>query len=237
MPTSTEFDYLLDPTIPHMSVDGATSGGTSHMVNEGGGGPGGTTGGGGGSASELMLMGQEILPSVSGGVSALLPGGMGVRGGGSNAGSVGMSGGVGGDVVMGGGLGALSAGVGSAGLGGGMHAGMVGHVGNAGIVGDRSDVGRRRGIVERNGVVNVVEGGVQKRSRTSMNAEEKAAKDQKRIMRNRELARVSNERRKGRIKAMENELQETKATVKRLQDSIRELENENNGLKNLLEKH
>ena len=84
---------------------------------------------------------------------------------------------------------------------------------------------------------NVAEGGVQKRGRTSLNAEEKAAKDHKRILRNRELARVSNERRKGRIKAMETELQETRTTVEKLQDSIKDLERENDSLKSLLEKN
>lgn len=65
--------------------------------------------------------------------------------------------------------------------------------------------------------------------------EDKKARDRKRILRNRQLARVSNERRKGRIKAMENELQETKQTVSTLEDSIRCLEEENRELRNLLQ--
>lgn len=65
--------------------------------------------------------------------------------------------------------------------------------------------------------------------------EDKKARDRKRILRNRQLARVSNERRKGRIKAMESELQETKQTVSTLEDSIRCLEEENRELRNLLQ--
>jgi hypothetical protein len=66
-------------------------------------------------------------------------------------------------------------------------------------------------------------------------ADDKKAREKKRIMRNRELARVSNERRKGRIKAMEAELVDTRATVTGLEESIRSLEAENNELKGLLE--
>ncbi|PXF43902.1 hypothetical protein BWQ96_06368 [Gracilariopsis chorda] len=65
--------------------------------------------------------------------------------------------------------------------------------------------------------------------------EEKKARDRKRVLRNRELARVSNERRKGRIKAMENELGETRKTVTTLEESIRCLEAENNELRKLLQ--
>lgn len=65
--------------------------------------------------------------------------------------------------------------------------------------------------------------------------EDKKARDRKRVLRNRELARVSNERRKGRIKAMENELNETRQTVSTLEESIRCLEAENNELRNLLQ--
>lgn len=64
--------------------------------------------------------------------------------------------------------------------------------------------------------------------------EDKKARDRKRILRNRQLARVSNERRKGRIKAMENELTETRQTVTTLEESIRCLEEENRELRNLL---
>lgn len=64
--------------------------------------------------------------------------------------------------------------------------------------------------------------------------EDKKAREKKRILRNRELARVSNERRKGRIKAMENELNETRQTVATLEESIRCLEAENKELRNLL---
>lgn len=67
-----------------------------------------------------------------------------------------------------------------------------------------------------------------------LGTEDKKARDWKRVQRNRELARVSNERRKGRIKAMENELEETRKTVSTLEDSIRNLENENNELRSLL---
>lgn len=65
--------------------------------------------------------------------------------------------------------------------------------------------------------------------------EDKKARDRKRILRNRQLARVSNERRKGRIKAMENELTETRQTVNTLEESIRCLEEENRELRNLLQ--
>lgn len=65
--------------------------------------------------------------------------------------------------------------------------------------------------------------------------EDKKARDRKRVLRNRELARVSNERRKGRIKAMENELQDTRQTVSTLEESIRCLEAENKELRNLLQ--
>lgn len=65
--------------------------------------------------------------------------------------------------------------------------------------------------------------------------EDKKARDRKRILRNRQLARVSNERRKGRIKAMENELTETRNTVSTLEESIRCLEEENRELRNLLQ--
>lgn len=65
--------------------------------------------------------------------------------------------------------------------------------------------------------------------------EEKRARERKRILRNRQLARVSNERRKGRIKAMENELTDARSTVKTLQDSIRCLEAENKQLQTLLQ--
>lgn len=65
--------------------------------------------------------------------------------------------------------------------------------------------------------------------------EDKKARDRKRVLRNRELARVSNERRKGRIKAMENELNETRQTVSTLEESIRCLEAENQELRNLLQ--
>lgn len=65
--------------------------------------------------------------------------------------------------------------------------------------------------------------------------EDKKAREKKRILRNRELARVSNERRKGRIKAMETDLEETRNTVKTLEESIRALEAENNDLRVLLE--
>lgn len=65
--------------------------------------------------------------------------------------------------------------------------------------------------------------------------DEKKARERKRILRNRELARVSNERRKGRIKAMEAELVDTRQTVSNLEESIRSLEAENAELKNLLE--
>lgn len=65
--------------------------------------------------------------------------------------------------------------------------------------------------------------------------EDKKARERKRVLRNRELARVSNERRKGRIKAMENELNETRQTVSTLEESIRCLEAENKELKNLLQ--
>lgn len=65
--------------------------------------------------------------------------------------------------------------------------------------------------------------------------EDKKARERKRIMRNRELARVSNERRKGRIKAMEAELDDTRQTVASLEESIRTLEAENSELKTLLE--
>lgn len=65
--------------------------------------------------------------------------------------------------------------------------------------------------------------------------EDKKARDRKRILRNRQLARVSNERRKGRIKAMENELTETRKTVSTLEESIRCLEEENRELRNLLQ--
>jgi hypothetical protein len=66
-------------------------------------------------------------------------------------------------------------------------------------------------------------------------AEDKKARERKRILRNRELARVSNERRKGRIKAMEQELEDTRVTVKNLEESIQTLEAENQELKKLLE--
>lgn len=65
--------------------------------------------------------------------------------------------------------------------------------------------------------------------------DDKKARDKKRILRNRELARVSNERRKGRIKAMETELEDTRKTVSNLEESIRTLEAENTDLKGLLE--
>lgn len=65
--------------------------------------------------------------------------------------------------------------------------------------------------------------------------DDKKAREKKRILRNRELARVSNERRKGRIKAMEHELEDTRKTVSNLEESIRTLEAENNDLKTLLE--
>lgn len=65
--------------------------------------------------------------------------------------------------------------------------------------------------------------------------EDKKARDRKRVLRNRQLARVSNERRKGRIKAMENELTETRQTVSTLEESIRCLEEENRELRNLLQ--
>lgn len=65
--------------------------------------------------------------------------------------------------------------------------------------------------------------------------EEKRARERKRILRNRELARASNERRKGRIKAMETELQETRKTVANLEESIRSLETENVDLMTMLE--
>lgn len=65
--------------------------------------------------------------------------------------------------------------------------------------------------------------------------EDKKARDRKRILRNRQLARVSNERRKGRIKAMENELTETRKTVNTLEESIRCLEQENRELQSLLQ--
>lgn len=65
--------------------------------------------------------------------------------------------------------------------------------------------------------------------------DDKKAREKKRILRNRELARVSNERRKGRIKAMETELEDTRKTVSNLEESIRTLEAENNDLKALLE--
>lgn len=65
--------------------------------------------------------------------------------------------------------------------------------------------------------------------------EDKKARDRKRVLRNRELARVSNERRKGRIKAMENDLTETRQTVSTLEESIRCLEAENKELRNLLQ--
>lgn len=65
--------------------------------------------------------------------------------------------------------------------------------------------------------------------------DDKKEREKKRAQRNRELARMSNERRKNRIKAMESELEETKKTVTSLEESIRALEAENNGLKSLLE--
>lgn len=65
--------------------------------------------------------------------------------------------------------------------------------------------------------------------------EDKKARDRKRVLRNRELARVSNERRKGRIKAMEHDLTETRQTVSTLEESIRCLEAENKELRNLLQ--
>lgn len=65
--------------------------------------------------------------------------------------------------------------------------------------------------------------------------DDKKEREKKRAQRNRELARMSNERRKNRIKAMETELEETKKTVSSLEDSIRALEAENNGLKTLLD--
>lgn len=67
-------------------------------------------------------------------------------------------------------------------------------------------------------------------------AEDKKARERKRVMRNRELARVSNERRKGRIKAMEAELDDTRQTVTSLEESIRTLEAENSELKTLLDR-
>ncbi len=71
---------------------------------------------------------------------------------------------------------------------------------------------------------------------TSNSAEEKRARERKRILRNRELARASNERRKGRIKAMETELEETRKTVAELEESIRTLEKENDDLKIMIER-
>ncbi len=65
--------------------------------------------------------------------------------------------------------------------------------------------------------------------------DDKKEREKKRAQRNRELARMSNERRKNRIKAMESELEETKKTVTSLEESIRQLEEENNGLKTLLD--
>lgn len=65
--------------------------------------------------------------------------------------------------------------------------------------------------------------------------DDKKARDRNRILRNRQLARVSNERRKGRIKAMESELSETRRTVSTLEESIRCLEEENRELRNLLQ--
>lgn len=65
--------------------------------------------------------------------------------------------------------------------------------------------------------------------------DDRKAREKKRILRNRELARVSNERRKGRIKAMENELEDTRKTVSSLEESIAKLEEENADLRILLE--
>lgn len=95
--------------------------------------------------------------------------------------------------------------------------------------------GARSRSTREGGRGETLEGGVKKRGRTNLNAEDKQARERKRILRNRELARVSNERRKGRIKAMETELAETRETVQRLEESIRNLERENEDLRNLLE--
>lgn len=65
--------------------------------------------------------------------------------------------------------------------------------------------------------------------------DDKKDRERKRVMRNRQLARVSNERRKGRIKAMESELTETRQTVTTLEDSISCLEEENRELRKLLQ--
>lgn len=55
-----------------------------------------------------------------------------------------------------------------------------------------------------------------------------------RVLRNRAMARVSNAKRKGRIKEMESGLEKTRLKVEELQESIRSLEAENNDLRSLL---
>lgn len=66
-------------------------------------------------------------------------------------------------------------------------------------------------------------------------ADDKAARQTKRKMRNRELARASNQKRRLRIQTMENELTETRKTVETLEESIKCLEAENKELINLLQ--
>ncbi len=56
-----------------------------------------------------------------------------------------------------------------------------------------------------------------------------------RVMRNRAMARVSNAKRKGRIKEMESGLEKTRQRVQELQESIRSLEAENNDLRSMLQ--
>ncbi|OSX68745.1 hypothetical protein BU14_2300s0001, partial [Porphyra umbilicalis] len=63
---------------------------------------------------------------------------------------------------------------------------------------------------------------------------DRKSRERARVLRNRELARVSNERRKGKIKAMETELASMRESVTELEDSIRGLEEQNRVLRRAL---